>query len=519
MRWLAILALAAAVAALVVADRLAPEADPPAQSRAAGVARAGYAGTGERPETWFCAGAVGGLGGSRQEVVVVNTTERELRGSLRLFPAVPLGGQSQQWPAARVELSVGPYSRLAVDPVATVAQAAPDLAGFAEVFVAAEILLDGAGAVVLQSTAVDGEADISPCTTATSAIWHFASMSTRRDARVRLSVLNPFTDDAVVDLGFITDDGRREPVAYQGLVVPANALTVLDLGAEVTRRDQASFSVTARSGNVVAARLQTFNGDLGIAGVVLEAGAPRSAEAWIFPLGVTGAEAGATSSFALYNPGAAEARVDVAAELDASLRSRGLPPFELTIPAGQRVELTFVGNDSLSGAAHPSSATYAIDAATRLISSEKYWVSIRSFNAVGVVAERLRTAPVDSAVPGVSAIAGRTEASRRGLLAWPAETDAPGSVAFVNPSLETISRVTVEVLTAGGWQPLAGLGELEIRPRQRLLVDIAPDATALALRFAATEPLVASYARPDGLGVVEAIVERETLVELDTLVF
>ncbi len=519
MRWPAILALAVAVAALVVADRLAPEADPPAPAPIAGVARAGYAAAGEQPETWFCAGAAGGAGGSRQEVVVVNTTARELRGSMRLFPAVPLGGQSQQWPAARVDVAVGAYSRLAVDPVATVAQAAPDLAVFAEVFVAAEILLDAAGGVVLQSSAVEGEADLSPCTTATSPVWHFASMSTRRDARVRLSLLNPFTDDAVVDLVFVTDDGRREPVAYQGLVVPANALTVLDLGAEVTRRDQASFSVTARSGNVVAARLQTFNGDLGIAGVVLEAGSPRAGEAWLFPLGVTGADAGATNSFVLYNPGAAEARVDVAAELDASLRSRGLPPFEFTIPAGQRVELTFRGSGSPDGAAHPSSATYAVDAATRLISSEKYWVSVRSFNGAGVVAERLRTAPADSVAPGVSAIAGRAEASRRGLLVWPTETETPGSVAIVNPSLETISRVTIEVLAAGGWQPLAGLGELEIRPRQRLLADVALDATALALRFSASEPVAASYARAGRPGAVEAIVERETVVEVDTLVF
>ena len=519
MRWPAILALGAALAALVVADRLAPEPAPPDLAPIAEVARAGYAGANERPGTWFCAGGVGGSGGSRQEIVVVNVTGHELRGSVRLFPAVPLGGQSQQWPPTRADVAVGPYARFVIDPVATVAQAAADLGSFAEVFVAAEVLFDSAGGVVLQRTAVGGESDLSPCTTAISPTWHFASISTRRDARVRLSLLNPFPDDAVVDLVFITDEGRREPVAYQGLVVPANALAVLDLGSEVTRRDQASFSVLARSGNVVAARLQTFNGDLGISGVVLEAGAPRAGEVWLFPLGVTGADAGATNSFVLYNPGTAEARVDVAAELDASLRSRGVPPFELTIPPGRRVEVAFVGDDGRGGAAHPSSAVYAIDAATRLIPSEKYWVSVRSFNGVDVVAERLRTAPAGSPSPGVSALAGRATASRRGVLVWPDAADAPASVAIVNPSSETISRLSVDVLTTDGWRPLGGFDDLEIRPRQRLVLDLGPDAATLALRFDATEPLVASYAGPDGRGATEAIVERETLSDLDTLVF
>lgn len=519
MRWSAILALGAALAALFVADRLAPEPASPVPAPIAEVARAGYAGADEQPVTWFCAGGVGGSGGSRQEIVVVNMTGQELRGSVRLFPAVPLGGQSQPWPATRADVAVGPYARFVIDPVATVAQAAADLGSFSEVFVAAEVLFDAPGGAVLQRTAAGGESDLSPCTTATSATWHFASISTRRDARVRLSLLNPFPDDAVVDLVFATDEGRRAPVAYQGLVVPANALAVLDVGSEVTRRDQASFSVLARSGNVVAARLQTFNGDLGISGVTLEAGAPRDGEVWLFPLGVTGAGAGATNSFVLYNPGAAEARVDVAAELDASLRARGIPPFELTIPPGQRVEVTFVGDDGRGGTAHPSSAVHAIDATTRLISSEKYWVSVRSFNGVGVVAERLRTAPAGSPSPGVDALAGRAAASRRGVLVWPDAAGAPGSVAIVNPSLETISRLSIEVLGAGGWRPLGGFDDLEIRPRQRLVLDLDLDAAALALRFDASEPLVASYAGPGGMGTTEAIVERESLSDLDTLVF
>ena len=516
MRWPAILALAAALASLVVADRLAPEADDVAPPAGAGIERSGYSGTGG--STWFCVGGVGGAGGSRQAVVIVNTSGHELRGAVRFFPAVPLGGQSQQWPATRVEVAVGPYARLAIDPAATVTQFAAELANFAEVFVAAEVRLDGTGGLVMQEVALAGASDISPCVTAASPTWYFATASTRRDARARLALLNPFSDVAVVDLAFITDEGRREPVAYQGVVVPANALAVLDLGSEVTRRQQVSFSVVARSGNLLAAALQSFNGDLGLSGVSLRTGAPRATEQWLFPLGVAGADSGAANSFVVYNPGTAEARVDLAVELDASLRARGVPPFELTVPPGQRIEVAFF--PPLTGKAHPLSGVSVLQATTRVLPSERYWVSVRSFNGVAVVVERLRTAEAAEPVE-VSILGGRTAGATRGVLPLTGTGSQPSIVALVNPSLETISRLSLEALTGEGWAPLAGLEDLEIRPRQRLVLDISnrlrPDT--LALRFEASEPLVASYAGPAGIRAVEAIPELETLTELEQLLF
>ncbi len=516
MRWPAIIALAAALAALAVADGQArDEADavPPAD---VAMVRSGYSGAGGG--SWFCVGGVGGAGRSRQDLVIVNTAGHELRGAVRFFPAVPLGGQSQQWPATRVDVVVGPYARLAIDPAATVAQVAAELVNFAEVFVAAEVRLDGAGGLVMQEVDLDGASDISPCATSASPAWYFATSSTRRDARVRLSLLNPFSDDAVVDLTFITDEGRREPVAYQGLVVPANALAVLDLGSEVTRRQQVSFSVVARSGNLLAAALQSFNGDLGLSGVSLRTGAPQAADQWLFPLGVAGADAGAANSFVVYNPGTAEARVDLAVELDASLGARGVPPFELTVPPGQRIEVAFF--PPLTGKAHPLSGVSVLQATTRVLPSERYWVSVRSFNGVAVVVERLRTAEAAEPVE-VSILGGRTAGATRGVLPLTGTGSRPSIVALVNPSLETISRLSLEVLSGIGWVPLQGLQDLEIRPRQRLLLDVSarlgPDT--LALRFEASEPLVASYAGPAGIRAVEAIPELETLSELELLLF
>ena len=516
MRWPAILALMAAVAALAVADWAARDDTTEALPAVPDVVGAGYSAA--AGGTWFCAGGVGGAGGSRQLVSIVNTSAGELRGAVRLFPAVPLGGRSQQWPPTRVDVVVAPHARVDFDPVATVTQLSPELASFAEVFVAAEVRLTGAGGLVTHEVAGAGAADAAACLTAASPEWHFAAASTRRDGRVRLSLLNPFSDDAVVDLTFATDEGRREPVAYQGVVVPANALVVLDLGSEVTRRQQVAFSVLARSGNLLASALQTFNGDLGLAGVSLRAGAPRASEQWLFPLGVAGAAAGAANSFIVYNPNAAEARVDLAVELDASLEARGVPPFELTVPPGQRVEVTFF--PELAGRAHPISGSDVVTATTRVLPSEQYWVSVRSFNGVGVVAERLRTVEAPEPVE-VSILGGHTAGANRGVLPLAGPQSPPSLVALVNPSLETISRLRLEVLTAEGWATLGGLENLEIRPRQRLLLALADRLPpgALALRFDASEPLVASHAGPNGAWPLGAVPESETLSELERLLY
>lgn len=516
MRWPAILALMAATAALAVSDWAArAAADDPPPAVPAGT-YSGYSAAGG--ETWFCVGGVGGAGGSRQQVSVLNTSGTELRGTVRLFPAVPLGGMSQQWPAARAELVVAPYARLDIDPAATVVQVSPELASFPEVFVAAEVRLDRAGGVVIQDVAVAGATDAGPCPTAASPEWHFAAASTRRDAQARLSLLNPFSDDAVVDIGFATDDGRRDPVAYQGVVVPAGTLLVLDLGSEVTRRQQIAFSVVARTGNLLASVLQTFDGDLGISGVSVRAGSPRPREQWLFPLGVAGAESGAANSFVVYNPDAAEARVDVAVELDAALQARGVPPFELTVPPGQRVEVTFFPLPT--GQAHPVSGVDVAAATSRVPPSERYWVSARSFNGVPVVAERLRT--VEAGAQGeVSLLPGRAVGARRATFMLGGAASGRHAVSIVNPSLETISRLSLEALTGSGWVALAEFGDVEVRPRQRLLLDLSNSLPpgASALRFSASEPLVASHARPRGAGALGAVPESESISELEQLLF
>ena len=187
------------------------------------------------------------------------------------------------------------------------------------------------------------------------------------------------------------------------------------------------------------------------------------------------------------------------------------------MPPGQRVEVAFF--PPLAGKAHPVSGASLLHATTRLLASEFYWVSVRSFNGVGVVVERLRTDEVPAGE--ISILGGRTAGAKRGVFPLGATSSPPSVVALVNPSLETISRASLQVLTAAGWSTLAGLQEIEIRPRQRLVLDVSRHLRpeVLALRFDASEPLVASSAGPAGIRAAEAIPESETLSKLEQLLF
>ena len=78
-----------------------------------------------------------------------------------------------------------------------------------------------AGAVAVEQQ-VDGSLGraATPCATAGSSEWYFATGATLINASVDLSLLNPYPTDAVVDLSFTTDQGSEQPQEFQGMVVP-----------------------------------------------------------------------------------------------------------------------------------------------------------------------------------------------------------------------------------------------------------------------------------------------------------
>ncbi len=512
-RWPGVLALLAMLAALAVADRVASQRQSATPEETTGVVvPAGY--SSEGGSTWFCVGGVVGKADNETLVVITNSGDTEAIVRLVAFPAVPLGTVSRGWQPVEAEITVGQHSRKELSLWELIAGSNEDLAAFDEVFVSAMVRIENSEAVVSLSVRSGAHSDVGNCLTEASTSWFFAALSTRRDARAHLHLLNPHPDDAVVDLAFSTDDGSRKPVAYTGVVIPPNSLKVLDLRAEVTRRSQVSFSVEARSGGVVAALLQGFDGSFGLSGIALADASPKAEYQWMFPLGIGSAEVGSSSSIVLYNPNPSEAEVEFTVEIDDNLKARPVAPFEITVPARQRIQVIFdVGEE------HPLSGSYVLAATERVIASESYWVRVRSFNGVGIVAERLLTSPTK----GVSITPGRTAGATRHLIARvSAEATETLRLALVNPSVETISRLSIEALRSSGWETVDGLGDLEIRPLQRLLVVLEggedTDA-ALAYRVEASEPLISSVRDVGGMGIRSSVPEAGSLSPYGLLLY
>ena len=159
--------------------------------------------------------------------------------------------------------------------------------------------------------------------------WSFPWGVTARGARELLVFMNPFPDDATVDVLLATDQGTREPRRLQNLVVRGRSSLGVFIEQD-TRRDHVAAQVEVSRGRLVVDRIQTFNGtNPALEGITLGLGAPTPAEVWVFPDGVV--DDGITEQIVVFNSTREVAEVDVEVRLD-DPDTNGVPePFELTI--------------------------------------------------------------------------------------------------------------------------------------------------------------------------------------------
>ena len=213
--------------AWLIGDRTGEDAEPPTTSTlpvgdlaplapAAGAASA----------TWFCAGGTASPGSPADSVVdIVNEADEDAQGTVEIFPypAKP------ELPSAIVPFAVGPRGRVAV----RLQDAVPS--NYAAALVEAQ---GGSVSVSLEVRGGSSGHDVAPCASRASSNWYFPWGQTIVGSTLRLSLFNPFPGDAVVDVTFETEDGFRSPESFQGVLVPAHRLVVLDVDAVVTRRQQ-----------------------------------------------------------------------------------------------------------------------------------------------------------------------------------------------------------------------------------------------------------------------------------------
>lgn len=369
--------------------------------------------------TWYCAAAVATVPSDdadgdtearsdvadRHDVVVANTTGQPVDGVVTMFggemaprPApeelqAPPSAESTSPPSTAPEPStdetataseperrpfkLGPHSRLTL----------PLQDGERGAATAAVVEATGGGVAVEQQISGVHGSDVAPCSSTTASEWHFAAGSTERNAREVLVLFNPFQRDVNLDGTFTSDDSVREPLRWQGLPVPARSVVAVDVGDDVTRREQLAAEVRAHDGALVVSRVQAVAAGDGAggqdtadgtgAGLSLTVGQPAPRPTWTFAAGPL--DEGTGERLILANPSGsgsrdAEVEVVVRTAADADQPAPQPVPFVLTVRAGRTEVLDLAAQDRLSVAA-------------------AHVVTVWSRNGVPVVAERVLQHP------------------------------------------------------------------------------------------------------------------------------
>lgn len=377
-----------------------------------------------RSSAWYCPGAPvsGPLG--EGAVVVANAGNRRLTGTVTVYP--------DRGDVRQVPIAVGPSGRASVR-LADMVTAS---------YGAALIELDGGEAVAEVTTTGALGDTVASCTSSASSSWYFAEGVTTRDAAEVLLALNPFPDDAVVDISFSTEEGIVTPQALTGLLVRGQALTTINVGEFVQRRESVSATLTARTGRLVVGRLQTFDGSVGRRGISIGLGAAAPGRVWYFPEGMV-AE-GLNERFLVYNPGPVEAQV----ELALALESGEAEPLRLTIPRESR--LTVVAAEE-----------------SRIPKGVAHAVTVRSVEGPEVVVERAIDGAAPSARTGMAITLGaRLPATRWVSAAGAADENTEQWVVVQNPGSRP-ARVTLNLLAEGSAGPVGTFSNIEVLPGQR----------------------------------------------------
>jgi hypothetical protein len=472
--------------------------------------RAGVALPAARPEpsltsTWYCAGGTASADGVADHVVVVaNPTDQARAGVLTVLPGLvapapapppgpaDAGAAPTTTPATDAPTTTAPRPAPVVQDLAIPAQSRIEirLGDVAPAPLAGAIVeVDGANIVVEHHVTGQLGRATAPCSTTASASWSFPWGVTERGARELLVFMNPFPDDATVDISFATDEGVRDTARFQGFVVPGRSVVGAYIDEDVTRKAQVSAQVEVRGGRLVVDRIQSFDGTDGRSGITLGLGVPTPAETWMFPTGETGPGLG--EQIVVFNPSDSVAEVEVEARLDAP-ETNGTPePFELTVPPGRY-------------------STLDLGAEERVTPGVGHALFVRSLNGVAITAERVNTAVAPAPRQGVAATSG----SPFGAATWYFAAGGPTAerdeyIVILNESAAKPLTYSVTGLAAGQTVAIQDLQAQSIAPGGRAVIRLGDKISRedLPLVITADGPMVVERGlyRIGGLGISQSI--------------
>lgn len=399
---------------------------------------------GAETSAWFCAGATGAGGDAQPVMLLTNPTRRTVTGMVTTVSSVGAPTPTPVTVPARTEIAVAP---------------APGITGGS---VASTVVLRGGGVGVTEVVSGPLGFSAAPCASTTASHWYFADASTVQGDTLSLSLFNPTGTVAVVDVSFVSSTGLVAPPAYQGIDVPGDSMVVENVGDHVQNDPDLATAVTALSGQVVAAELESA-GPAGSGGPSDVLGATTPSTTWSFAQNTDVATGGTV--FHVFNPSTATARVTV----KIGLQQGAAEPLVMRVPAG-------------------SVSTLDTRQLTRIPGDTPFAVTFVAGGGVGIVVDRHVSSPAGAPAPETGDVAGVAGGAVRWLLPseYPPSTGVSAfAVVDLNPAPVT---VRLSVLSQAGLVPVPGFGSRRIRPGAPLIIGAGP---GLALGTVPSE-LVAS---------------------------
>jgi hypothetical protein len=422
-------------------DDVAPSAVAAAQSPT--ITPAGVLST-----AWYCAGGTA-IDGGRADETIVLTNLGTTAVPVRLTVAGDLQADGSHARAA---------SEVVVEPSSTQRVRVADLLVANEPGVTVEVF--GGDVVVEHELVGYDDVSVSPCADDASTTWWVAAGTTRRGAQEWVEIYNPFPDDAVVTLRFLTPAGPTSRAGASDRVVEGYSRLSVPVHEELLREDSLGVEVVATTGRVVVDRTLIHDGSEGLEGLATTLAQPRLSEVQTFAgLQVT---AGRSARLAVVNPSDTDAIITV------DVIGAQTPPIADTlIPPGSQLVIDLTTYDT-------DRSTPEID----VLLPPDVWVSVQvdTAGSTPVVAEIVQESVLPDPLDGLEILRGTSAGATR----WVATTPALDAAQVVSVSLHNPGAAPATVqLGVLGQGPSAdpGLTQL-VGPGQTVVVEVATPAVA-----------------------------------------
>jgi hypothetical protein len=425
--------------------------------------------SGVESSAWFCVGGTGAGGDAQATMVFTNPGARAVTG---YATTVSTGSAPQSVP---VMADAGTLT-----PVAATGPAGAE--------VASTVLFNGGGVGVSQILSGPSGVTTAPCASSTAPNWYFADASTAEGDTTALSLFNPTSTIAVVDVSFVAATGLLAPPAYQGIDIPGDSVVVENVGDHVQKNPHFATIVATLSGEVVATERQSY-GATGSGGIAVVLGAPAPASTWSFAQNTD--VAGGSTVFHVFNPSAETARVT----LTIGLQEGATEPLVISVP--------------------PSSvANLDAQRVTRIPAQTTFAATFVSPRAVGIVVARQVSSPPGAAVPQQGDVVGVPGGSDR----WLVPSGIPPTTAVAGWAVVNLNAfpVTVSLSTFTHGHPVAvpGYGHRRVDPGTPLDVTATAGSplSTTPVEVVATGPVAVETdglpAGSPGVSVIPALAQR-----------